>query len=82
MCTSKWSGFRRRRRDRNNRIIKAENLSELSYYDNRDRWDLINALSMIEFPEKVSSIMNMSEELFQEYKFALLKAGKIRILKH
>nr|DAL81550.1 MAG TPA: hypothetical protein [Caudoviricetes sp.] len=37
---------------------------------------------MIEFPEKVSSIMNMSEELFQEYKFALLKAGKIRILKH
>lgn len=52
------------------------------YNLNKHKWDLVKALNVIMEPAKVNAIMSMSDELFEEYKIALLKAGKIKILKH
>ncbi len=38
-------------------------------------------MKYLDYPEKVSAIMSMSEDVFQQYKYALLKENKIELIK-
>ncbi|MGL4484917.1 MAG: hypothetical protein ACRCUS_08200 [Anaerovoracaceae bacterium] len=74
-------GFVKRGRDRDNRRVKSVSRAELFFNENYERWELIKVLDWLVEPHKVKAIMEMEEEEFQEYKYALKEFRAIQEIK-